>query len=394
MGVDRDMKYLAVLLLVTITLCSAEVFFREDFNDDSWRNTWVESKNKGEIAGQWKHSAGEIAADPNDKGIQTETDYRFFQLSRTFDSFSNEGKTLVFQYSVKNEQRLSCGGGYFKLLPAGFDQEDFSGDTPYYVMFGPDMCGATKKVHVIFNYKGENFLIKQNIPCETDTYTHVYTLILRPDQTYTVLIDNVEKRSGSLLEDWDFLPPKQIKDPNVSKPADWVDQARIPDPDAVKPEGWDDIPEQIADADAEQPDDWDSELDGEWEPPMIPNPEYQGEWVRPMIDNPAYQGPWVHPMIDNPDFAVDENIYRYTDIAAIGIEIWQVQAGSIFDNLLVTDDVELARTEAERIVNNTEKEREIQQALDAERLAAEEEERLRLEEEFEAEEDGHAHEEL
>merc|ERR1711976_261488 len=121
---------------------------------------------------------------------------------------------------------------------------------------------------------------------------------------YSVLIDNEEKKSGSMLEDWDFLPPKQIKDPNVSKPADWVDQARIPDPEAVKPEGWDDIPEQIADPDAGQPDDWDSELDGEWEPPMIPNPEYKGEWI--------------HPMIDNPHYAVDPNIYRYTDVAAIG----------------------------------------------------------------------------
>ena len=28
--------------------------------------------------------------------------------------------------------------------------EDFSGDTPYSIMFGPDICGySTKKVHVI-----------------------------------------------------------------------------------------------------------------------------------------------------------------------------------------------------------------------------------------------------
>lgn len=37
-----------------------------------------------------------------------------------------------------------------------------------------------------------------------------------------------------------------------------------------------DKPEYVADADAERPEDWDEDMDGEWEPPMIPNPEYNG----------------------------------------------------------------------------------------------------------------------
>ena len=85
-------------------------------------------------------------------------------------------------------------------------------------MFGPDICGsATRKVHVIFNYKGKNHLIKKEIPCETDQLTHVYTLIVHPDQTYEVRIDGKTKQSGNLIDDWDFLPPRKIKDPNVSK---------------------------------------------------------------------------------------------------------------------------------------------------------------------------------
>lgn len=32
---------------------------------------------------------------------------------------------------------------------------------------GPDICGySTKKVHVIFNYKGTNHLIKKEIKCK------------------------------------------------------------------------------------------------------------------------------------------------------------------------------------------------------------------------------------
>lgn len=34
-------------------------------------------------------------------------------------------------------------------------------------------------------------------------------------------------------------------------------------------------PEYIADPDAKMPEDWDEDMDGEWEPPMVPNPDYK-----------------------------------------------------------------------------------------------------------------------
>ena len=77
---------------------------------------------------------------------------------------------------------------------------------------GPDICGpGTKKVHVIFNYKDKNHLVKKDIRCKDDVYTHLYTLIVKPDNTYEVLIDNEKAESGSLEEDWDMLPAKKIK---------------------------------------------------------------------------------------------------------------------------------------------------------------------------------------
>lgn len=102
---------------------------------------------------------------------------------------------------------------------------------------GPDICGpGTKKVHVIFNYNGENHLIKKDIRCKDDEFTHLYTLIVRPDQTYEVKIDNEKAQSGTLEEDWDFLKPKNIPDPDAKKPEDWVDNAKIDDPEDSKPE--------------------------------------------------------------------------------------------------------------------------------------------------------------
>lgn len=64
-------------------------------------------------------------------GIQTSEDYRFYAISAEFPEFSNKDTTLVFQFSVKHEQKLDCGGGYMKLLSGEVDQKKFGGDTPY-----------------------------------------------------------------------------------------------------------------------------------------------------------------------------------------------------------------------------------------------------------------------
>ena len=39
----------------------------------------------------------------------------------------------------------------------------------------------------------------------------MYTLIVKPDSTYVVKIDNKQEESGTLEADWDFLAPKMIK---------------------------------------------------------------------------------------------------------------------------------------------------------------------------------------
>ncbi|KAL3924090.1 MAG: hypothetical protein SGILL_001256, partial [Bacillariaceae sp.] len=288
-------------------------------------------------------------------GIQTGEDARFYGLSAKLDKpFVSGDKPLVIQYAVKHEQNLDCGGAYIKLLPGGdkFDAAGFGGDTPYGVMFGPDVCGTSnKKTHVIFHYdkKDDNLLIKKEVSTETDDLTHLYTLVLNPDNTFQVLIDNKSVRKGALDAEFDFLPPKQIEDPDASKPADWVDDARIVDPEEKKPDGWDDIPAELPDPDAKKPDDWDDEDDGEWEAPMIDNPDYKGEWKPKMIDNPDYKGEWEHPMIDNPEYKHDDDMYKVCKDGCthVGFEIWQVKTGTLFDDIIVTDSVEEAEKYAE-----------------------------------------------
>lgn len=335
-----------VVLACLAGVAAGTVVFEEKFNDD-WTQRWKVSdwkKASGE-QGEWKHTPGQWFKDEADKGIQTSPDARFHNAYAEFPAnFSNEGKDLVLQFQVKHEQSLDCGGGYIKLVPASSKDQmsSFSGETPYSIMFGPDVCGSTKRVHVIFTYKGENLLIKKTIAPNMDQLSHVYTLIVKPDNTYQVLIDGEEKAAGSLYDDWEFLKPKTIKDPDATRPEDWDERAKIPDPEDVKPEGYDDIPEQIPDPDASKPEDWDDEDDGEWEAPMIPNPEFKGEWKPKMISNPDFKGIWEAPDIPNPEFEDDPLIYKHDDLAYAAFELWQVKSGTIFDNILVTDDVEYA----------------------------------------------------
>ena len=109
-------------------------------------------------------------------GIKTSQDAKFYGISAKFDKpFSNKGKTLVIQFTVKHEQKIDCGGGYIKLLPADVDQTGFHGESPYFIMFGPDICGySTKKVHVIFNYKEKNLLTKKDIACKVSFKIMIY----------------------------------------------------------------------------------------------------------------------------------------------------------------------------------------------------------------------------
>nr|KJB19199.1 hypothetical protein B456_003G088200 [Gossypium raimondii] len=320
----------------------------------------------------------------NSVGIQTSGDAKHFAISAKIPEFTNKNRTLVIQYSIRFEQDIECGGGYMKLLSGFVNQKKFGGDTPYSLMFGPDICGTqTKKLHVILSYQGQNYPIKKELECETDKLTHFYTFILRPDASYSILIDNRERDSGSMYTDWDILPPRKIKDLKATKPADWDDREYIEDPSATKPEGYDSIPKEIPDPKAKEPDDWDEEEDGIWKAPKVPNPKYKGPWKPKKIKNPNYKGKWKIPYIDNPEFEDDPDLYVLKPIKYVGIEVWQVKAGSVFDNVLICDDPEYAKQVVDEVFANREVEKEAFEEAEKVRKAREEEEAQRAREEGE-----------
>merc|ERR1712047_159331 len=238
-----------------------------------------------------------------DRGLQTSEDSKFFGIAAAFDSFSNEGKELIIQYQAKYEKDIECGGGYLKIGPKLDDPTGFGDPTVYNIMFGPDKCGYTKRTHLIFNYKGKNVLKKSDLSYkqEGEGTSHLYRLVVKPDNTVRVEIDEEKIYEGSLKDDW-------------------VEEKRM------------------VDAEAKKPDDWDDEEDGEWEAPMKDNPAYKGDWNGKRISNPAYKGFWEAKKIANPKYEDDDAVYKYDDFGFIGFDLWQVKGNTIFDNIIVTDD--------------------------------------------------------
>jgi calnexin len=306
-------------------------------------------------------------------------------------------KPLVVQYEAKFQTGLSCGGAYLKLLsesPDGIQAKEFSDQTPYTIMFGPDKCGQTNKVHFIVRHQNpvtgtieEKHLIDTPYPKLAKT-TNLYTLVVQPDNSYEIFINHDSRKKGTLFEHFQppFNPPKEIDDPEDFKPADWVDEERIPstvaskpadwdedapaeisDPDATKPDGWlEDEPLRIRDPEAQKPEEWDDEEDGEWAPPLvpnpkcqeavgcgpwspptIPNPKYRGKWSAPMVPNPDYKGVWAPRKIANPEYYNDEQPSNFTPMAGIGFEIWTMDEDILFDNIYVGYSPEDAKKLAE-----------------------------------------------
>merc|ERR1711998_23879 len=158
------------------------------------------------------------------------------------------------------------------------------------------------------------------------------------DNSVLVEVDQEKLYEGSIKDDWEVLKPKIINDPEDKKPSDWVDSSMGDDPESKKPDDW--VEEKrIVDSEAKKPDDWDDEEDGEWEAPMKDNPEFKGEWMGKRITNPAYKGIWEAKKIANPEYEDDDKVYSYDDFGFLGFDLWQVKGGTIFDNVIVTDEV-------------------------------------------------------
>merc|ERR1711935_86591 len=324
-----------------------------------------------------------------DGGLVLTEEARRYGISAPLNAPWSPGAPIVVQYELTfTGGGLECGGAYLKMLSGTPDLPKMNESDPFTIMFGPDKCGATNKVHLIIKHKNPvtgkmvEHHAANSASVVLDDVPHLYTLVVRPDNTFSVFVDQEEKMKGSLTDalsfDPPFTPPKQIPDADEKKPETWVDSATIPDPEDQKPDDWDedapgritdpeatkpaewhdDEPLKVPDPEASQPDDWSEEDDGPWEAPpvdnpkckaagcgtweapQILNPDFKGKYEPKMIDNPAYKGEWAPQDIDNPEyFECTDPVSGLESIGALAIEVWLFKPkGPKFSNMLVGTD--------------------------------------------------------
>ncbi|GAM85986.1 hypothetical protein ANO11243_039960 [Dothideomycetidae sp. 11243] len=390
----------------TFTPTNLKAPFLEQFTDD-WDSRWRVSHAKKEkteeewqYVGTWSvEEPTELKGIEGDKGLVLKDKAAHHAISAKFSKpIDNKDKTLVVQYETKFQGGLECGGAYMKLLQdnSALKTDEFSNASPYIIMFGPDKCGSTNKVHFIFRHKNpktgeyEEKHLKSAPMARIGKTTSLYTLIVKPDQTFQIKIDGEPIKNGTLLEDFTpaVNPEQEIEDPDDKKPEDWIDDAKITDPEAAKPADWDedapyeivdekatkpadwldDEPSMVPDPEAQKPEDWDDEEDGDWQAPMVSNPKcdeaagcgpwekpmikneaYKGKWTAPLIDNPAYKGVWKPRKVANPDYYEDKSPANFEPMGAIGFELWTMQNDILFDNIYIGHSVE----EAEKLQKET-----------------------------------------
>lgn len=379
-----------------------EQFDYNSLEESGWK---VSQAKKGDesYVGQWSLELSSVYPGfHDDMGLVMKTPAAHHAISyRLAEPFNNTGRDLVLQYEIKPEKGMNCGGTYIKLLdyPVA-DESQFNNETPYQIMFGPDKCGASNKVHFIVKRENPNTHVLEEkhmtFPplSRTGKLTTLYTLILKNTQDYEIRINGKVAKAGNLVSDLGALSPplnpsKDIIDVTDFQPLDWDDNEFIPDPEvtlppegyrekyastdiddpnAVKPDDWDESePEYIPNPAATIPEEWDVEEDGEWEAPLIRNPvcvsQGCGPWIRPRIPNPDYLGPWIRPMIPNPNYMGEwqprsiPNVHYFEDsrpsdlklIGGLGFELWSMDNNVFFDNIYLGHSIE----EAEIIGNET-----------------------------------------
>jgi calnexin len=281
-----------ICLFAVISLISGEgeknALFVETFNDDVFANgKWILSKNS-KYAGQPVKVMGTNEEIPgldtkNDRGIQLTQEMKHYGFSTPFSSpisIGSKHKDLYIQYEIKFLDVFNCGGAYIKLLREKATSsllENLDSATPYAIMFGPDKCGTTNKIHFIIQYqnrvdgKWEEKHFNETIPIRADKNTHLYTLALHSDNSFEIFVDTKTARKGNLLTHMTpaINPPETIPDVEDKKPSDWVDDKMMIDETATKPEDWDENqPKKIIDTKSTKPSGW---LDDE--PETIPNPD-------------------------------------------------------------------------------------------------------------------------
>ncbi|KZV52596.1 hypothetical protein F511_24793 [Dorcoceras hygrometricum] len=156
---DRKRKIWIVQCLLLLSIgclsqlrASDDVKFYESF-DEKFEGRWVVSE-KEDYNCVWKHSKSE---GHDDYGFLVSDKAKKHAIVKVLEEpVELKDETVVLQFEVRLQEGLECGGAYIKYLrpqDAGWIPKNFDNESPYTIMFGPDKCGATNKVHFILKHE-------------------------------------------------------------------------------------------------------------------------------------------------------------------------------------------------------------------------------------------------
>ena len=365
-------------------LPDCRILYYENFSDPNVLDRWLRTTNF-RFTGKWiAQQTYPLQTRRFEKAIVTQSRTASHAISTKFrHPISVPGEPLVIQFEARVQLLFTCASPFMTIFTdADFDPLDLSNETFRWIEFGPQNCLNKNQTHLdVFTRASDGSHIRHSLKrapwIPVDEIAHLYTLIIRPDGTFEILVDNRSMRNGTFTGD--FAPPifdlPTIDDPNDKKPDDWVDDVLILDPNAVKPADWDDdapmmIPDpkrlnppkgwlleeqpHIPDPKAKKPDTWNSDTMGEWQPPLISNPKClyapgcgpytppkirnlkaRGKWRAPYVPNPNYKGEWKPRQIPNPNYNGQVDKFEIPPITGIGFSVWSEYRDIAFTNVLI-----------------------------------------------------------
>eukprot|EP00658_Telonema_sp_P-2_P022901 TRINITY_DN19171_c0_g1_i8.p1 TRINITY_DN19171_c0_g1~~TRINITY_DN19171_c0_g1_i8.p1 ORF type:complete len:187 (+),score=55.92 TRINITY_DN19171_c0_g1_i8:195-755(+) len=136
------MRAVALVLLAALVPLSAAHLLKETFENGI--ENWVSSSDESYTG----------RAQAVDGGMVLPEEAKRYGISTPLSQPWQPGTPLVLQYELTfTDSPLECGGAYMKMLSGSPDLETMKESDPFTIMFGPDKCGSTNKVHLILKHK-------------------------------------------------------------------------------------------------------------------------------------------------------------------------------------------------------------------------------------------------
>jgi calnexin len=196
---NRAAKYMVLVLLLRVCLASRPsrpplpLAFFEPFSSTSSEFKWIPSALPN-YTGAWQIERTQIPRTHRfETALVTKTLSARSAISTTLPRIDPANRTIVLQYEMRPQMAFTCSGAYIKVFSTpDFDPRRLSNETRYAIMFGPDRCASSNRIHFIFQHfhpirkRWLQKALRDPPEAPTDIYTHLYTLVIRPNATFSM----------------------------------------------------------------------------------------------------------------------------------------------------------------------------------------------------------------